>query len=474
MWPKFRHDFSNTGNQPSGSVESIATTVKAVQVDAGQPSAISASPAITLGGSVYVGSESGTLLATDANLNVKWRVTSCTQPPPPATPIPATCDLCAGPGLGPLVSSPAVYTQPQTSVTTIVVASENGCVYGFQDEGTTASCVACFRPMDYDSGITAASFVSSPTFAVNPATLNLTGFFIGATLDRQAAEEGRLYAINTDSSLKWEFPSSSVPPAIGPITSSPAFGTGGSLYFTTDDASLYALTANGTLQWRLPAPTHAPGSPTPVGIPSLTPTPEPCPPGLSLPFAPSPLTANVIYVPTTGDGIFAIPPDGTISWQLSVPNEVLAASLAIGAQGEYTPTPLPAGTPSPTPPYLGSPSPTLTPVIVNSTIFGVTKSGMLLVVDALTGRLLAPSGPLPTPVSGCVVSSPALSADLFLVFGTGNGMLYSVNTVDGTGPPKWPLTLTGGAAIRSSPAISFSGVIYVGADDGKLYAVGIQ
>jgi outer membrane protein assembly factor BamB len=455
MWPKFRHDFSNTGSQTSGSVETIPTTFLAVQVDPGAPSAISASPAVAVDNSVYVGSEGGTLLATDTNLSVKWRATRCV-PPTPATaatpPVSPNCGLCPGPGLGPMVSSPAVYTQ--NGLTTIIVASTSGCLFTFQDNGSSATCTACFRPMDLDSAITAASFVSSATFTVHPITLNLTGIFIGATIQRQTTQ-GKLYAINRNGSLKWEFPrTGSVPATIGPVTSSPAFGPGAALYFTTNDGSLYSLTTDGALRWSR------------TDIANFT--------DLSLPFAPSPLTADLIYVPTTSNGIFAVPPDGTtVSWRTSTLDEELASSLTIGNQPVVTATPAPGNTPTPTPQPIG-PTPTITPVLLQSTLFGITKSGMLMVVDALSGSVMPPSGPLPTPVAGSVVSSPALSADSFLVFGTTNGTLYSVSTATGLGPLNWPVTLTAGAAIRSSPAIAFNGTIYVGADDGKLYGVGLQ
>ncbi len=68
--------------------------------------------------------------------------------------------------------------------------------------------------------------------------------------------------------------------------------------------------------------------------------------------------------------------------------------------------------------------------------------------------------------SGNVVSSPAVSAEGTIYFGSADGNLYAVKS-DGT--LKWSHRI--GAQVNSSPAIGADGTIYVTADDGYLYAV---
>jgi outer membrane protein assembly factor BamB len=452
-WPKFRHDLNNTG-QAVGSVEDNSTSINFVPVDLalGQettPSAVSASPAISLDGNVYIGSEGGTLLAVNSDLSLRWRVTQCAI---------SNCGQCSGPGLGKLISSPAIYTQ--NNVTTVIAASTNGCLFAFQDDGSAATCIGCFRPMDVDGSITAAEFRSSPTYTIHPVTLDLTGIFIGASIQRSGSDTwgGKFYALNRDGTLKWQFPSSG---DIGPITSSAAFGlgvqppigSGDALHFTTDDGTLYTLTGSGQVRWE-------------VKISDGTDT--------SLPFGPSPATGRLVYAVTTDGEIVAIPPDGTTaSWRLSLPDETFAASMALGNQAVVTPTSPPIDA-TPTRPEV-KPTVTPTPLAPSSTAFAVTKSGTLVVVDAMTGReIIPPSGQRVTLPGEAVLSSPALSGDLFLVFATDQGRLHAVNTATGQRPANWPVEIAPGVPIRSSPAISEAGVIYVGADDGRLYAVGLQ
>ena len=63
-------------------------------------------------------------------------------------------------------------------------------------------------------------------------------------------------------------------------------------------------------------------------------------------------------------------------------------------------------------------------------------------------------------------SSPAIGVDGTIYLGSGNGILYAINS-DST--QKW--TFPTGSAIQSSPAIGVDGTIYIGSDDNNLYAL---
>ena len=60
------------------------------------------------------------------------------------------------------------------------------------------------------------------------------------------SDDGNLYALNPDGSLKWQYKTG------GAVDSSPALGADGTVYFGSDDANLYALNPDGSLKWRYP------------------------------------------------------------------------------------------------------------------------------------------------------------------------------------------------------------------------------
>ncbi len=458
-WEKFRHDINNTG----AGVAAVATPaalaiqnghIRSVPVDSATPGPVSSSAAIALGDTIYVGSESGTLAAFDTSLNVRWRMTSCACP----TPTPGS-GMAPASTLGPIVSSPAVSSL--TGPTSIFVGSMNGQVFGFTDNGTSPpACTACFAPPADEFGPGASvtvTFASSPTFTTDPVVLTVSSVFIGARLDVQPQGGsprtiGKVYAINNNGTLNWEFPRQGAAD-IAAVTSSPALGSGNTLYFADAAGFLYALTADGTLKWKM----------------AIGPVAD-----STLPFAPSPMTtANFIISPTADGSIVLITPDQLVNLRIASGDVAFSSSLAVGELSAFTPTPVE----SPTQPSGPSPTQTATPTAGSpSFVFGVTHSGNVLAMDVNlpTPTVFPPQTPIPAPV----ISSPALSPDGFLVFGSTDGHLHMVDTGTGLEPSGWPVLLvpTPGAtpaAIRSSPSIGSDGTIYVGSDDGQLYAVGL-
>ena len=316
-WEKFRHDTGNSG-AAGGSIASKNLKQQSVPVDVptppATPAAVSSSPAIAQDGTVYIGSEGGTLAAFDANLNLKWRKTFC--------------EACSdSQALGSLISSPAVYTfNGQTSIVigSSAIEAGPGSVFAFQDSGSgqPASCTGCFRPnqADFGSGSdVTASFVSSPSFSTDPVIGNLKGIFIGARIDvSDGRSVGKFYALNSDGSVRWQFPRRGQPD-IGPVTSSPAFDGTTGWYFTAADGYLYALNFEGGLRWKK--------GPTPG--PTLGPAP---------PFAPAVLIAERYVVSPTADGdVFAITPDGSVSLLVTGADSSIGSSLAFGVRGGRRP-----------------------------------------------------------------------------------------------------------------------------------------
>ncbi|MFQ5665518.1 MAG: PQQ-binding-like beta-propeller repeat protein [Candidatus Binatia bacterium] len=457
-WPKFRHDQSNSG-LGGGLVETNPGAIKwQVEIDQAAPAApISSSPAVDADGTIYIGTEGGTLAAVDPlDGTLKWSTASCDFTGGNDV---HACSAGSHP-LGAIISSPAIFTF--NSRTSIFIGSADGRFFTFEDDGVTRTCSVCFQPVDADvapdATITSSRFISSPTFFTSTLTGAVAGIFLGAEITVMQGEGsrtlGKLYALNTDGSLKWQFPQPSDAGEIGGITSSPALGVANTLYFLAADDNLYAVTSGGTFKWKFPAGTAR----------------DP-----SAPFATSPLTSTLIYTGTAAGAIVAINPDGTFRWQVTSPDQsALVSSLAIGLPAATTPTPIPTLAPTATqePAATATPTVTPTPVPANQAVFGVTTSGMVIVINTFTGEIQELTGPL-APIAGPVMSSPALSADSFLVLGTSDGTLHAVNTTTGAEPSGWPVRLAEGVAIRSSPAIARDGTVYVGGDDGKLYAVGV-
>ncbi len=454
-WEKFRHDLSNSG-QGNGLVADNNGQLKwQTQID---ETPLSSSPAIGLDGTVYVGTEGGTLAALDAtNGSIKWTVCSCDAP---GSSTPLTCPAGTQRSLGALIASPAIHAF--NARTNIFIGSASGALYAFQDDGANRTCTLRFQPAAADFGNDAtitARFISSPTFVTNTITAAVAGIFVGAAIDVTTGDStrsvGKLYALNTDGSLIWQFPRVGAAD-IGAVTASVAVGPVSVLYFTSADGNLYAVANDGTFKWTFPVGTIA---------------------DASAPFAASPLTATLVYAATAEGEIFAVNPDGTFRWRVSSPDGAgFVSSLAAGfAAPTITPTDTPTVAPTPTPPpaVTATPSPTPTFALAVQTIFGITTSGTLVLIDSATGDPMALTGPAPV-IAGPVFSSPALSSDSYFVVGARDGMLHAVNTSTGAEPSGWPVLLAAGVSIRSSPAISNDGVIYVGADNGIVYAVGTQ
>jgi outer membrane protein assembly factor BamB len=482
VWPKFRHDVNNSGagggavaGTPTPHVFWTAEVNAAPTPTPGAPgagaaqaldNAIISSPAIGIDGTIYVGSQSGTLAAINANGTIRWRVDSCECPGPAGRPTPV-------PHLGAFTSSPAVFTvsgKANIMIGSAATASGQGRVYVFQDDGIHATCAACsLEPLTTEfcsnpaSCSVRTSFISSPSFQTSSFSGNISGILIGAQIDVEDGAAnmslGALYAFNNDGSVNWRFPRSGAV-HIGPITSSPAFGSGGTLYFTAADTvadvtagqdHLYALNNDGTLRWSF-------------GVGRVT---DP-----SAPFSASPLVDSQIFVATADGRILSVEPGGGGSrWTADPGVGGFVASLAAGnPAATATPTPTPANAPTSSPLLRITPTPTATPP--TGRLFGVTKDGVLVAVDAATGALKTFLD-TPLPVAPPVISSPALSSDSYLVFGDGSGALHVINSLTGLEAPGFPLALTQ-AAIRSSPTITDTGTIYVGADDGVLYAVETQ
>jgi len=187
---------------------------------------------------------------------------------------------------------------------------------------------------------------------------------------------GYLYALNPDGSLKWRYEIDN------PITSIPAIGSDGTVYFGSNDSYLYALNPDGSLRWRFQSGGTA-SSPA-IG------------------------TDGTLYVGgcdvSDGNGyLYAIYPDGTLKWKFLDPTfyQCISSSPAIDSDGNI---------------YYGA----------SGYIYAVRPDGTLK-------WWVNTSGASSTP------SSPAIAADGTLYIGDGNGTIYAVQGANsGLASSPWP------------------------------------
>ncbi|MFC1555919.1 PQQ-binding-like beta-propeller repeat protein [candidate division KSB1 bacterium] len=235
----------------------------------------------------------------------------------------------------------------------------------------------------------------------------------------------------------------------GAITSCPAVGNDGTIYFLSKDGNLYALNSDGTLKWNYyvgESFRDAFSSPT-IG------------------------KDGTIYFSSMNTGLHAVNPDGSLKWNTSIPGGTYISTSAVAGDGTI---------------YLGCFSYGLyaidsngeikwlfqtlgsdgvylsSPAIGNDgTIYvGARDSSFYAINDDGTLKWRYKTG-------GYVDSSPSINTETETIyFGCADGYFYSLN-YDGT--LNWKIEI--GDEITSSPSIGEDGTLYFGCVDGYLYAV---
>ena len=218
---------------------------------------------------------------------------------------------------------------------------------------------------------------------------------------------GRVYAMNPNGTLKWEYQTEWYADNDG-IDSSPVVGPDGTIYIQSDNFNdsdgvikpvgyLNALNPNGTLKWKYQT---GGGAPSPV-IGS----------------------DGTIYVESSDDNLYALNFNGTLKWKY--PINCCWSSPAIGSDGTV---------------YVGS-----------ECLYAIASNG------TLKWKYLTKSG---------IDSSPVIGSDGTIYVGSYDCNLYAINP-DGT--LKWKYKTGGG--IHRATAIGSDGTVYVGSADCNLYAI---
>ncbi len=238
----------------------------------------------------------------------------------------------------------------------------------------------------------------------------------------------------SQAALDWTFTTGAA------VSSSPAIGPDGTVYFVSQDQKIYALNPNGTQKWQRLL-------------------------GLTNSSSPAVASDGTIYVGADNFYLYAINPDGTIKWMKGLYKQI-RSSPAIASDGTVyagvmngkvhavLPSSAPkweyqTGNPVTSSPAIGS----------DGTVYIGSEDQYLYAIK--------PDGTLRWRyyTSGWIDSSPAVAAGGTIYAGTSDGRLIAINP-DGT--LSWSYRI--GFNVRSSPAVASDGTIYVGADDNYMYA----
>ncbi len=250
--------------------------------------------------------------------------------------------------------------------------------------------------------------------------------------------DGKLYALNPDGTLKWNYTTG------GYIYGSTTIGSDGTIYVGSYDGKLYALNVDGTLRWNYTTGGRICGSAT-IG------------------------SDGTIYVGSFDKKLYALNPDGTLKWSYTTGGYIYSygGSPAIGSDGTI---------------YMGSYDKKLYALNPDGTLkWNYTTGGYIygppsigsdgtIFIGSYDGKLYAlnPDGTLKWnyTTGGRIYASPSIGSDGTIYMGSFDKKLYALNP-DGT--LKWSYT-TGGY-IYGSATIGSDGTIYMGSYDKKLYAL---
>jgi len=333
----FRHDPQHTGRSP---FVGPTTPVKVWSYQTG--AAIVSSPACGALGSIYVGSLDKQVYALNATGTQRWA-------------------YAAGSYVG---SSPAIGTDG-----TVYIASMNGFLYAIDPTSS-------IQKWAYKTGDT--SGWSSPVIAGDGT------IFIGSAT---GPSSGSFYAIKPDGTLKW-----SVSPS-GAITTSPAIGYDGKVYFAAG-ATVYSMYADtSAVNWMYSIPT---GGAVAITSPTIGPD-------------------GTVYIGSNDKSLYAISATGSLKWSYPT-GAMIQSSPALGTDGTV---------------YISS---------QDGSLYAIDKNGRKKWSYA-TGAMI-------------YASSPAIGADGVIYIGSTDGNLYALSP---TGSLKWKYPIGAGIrsspAIRQDGSI---------------------
>jgi outer membrane protein assembly factor BamB len=287
-WPAFRRDPFNSGLGGSSIDNNKGEIRFEVALQATDGAATLPVPAIGKKDKIYIGTADG-LVVLDRDGNELTRFLFCDLANDP--------DICDAPAatcieVGSIDSTPSL-----TSEGDLIVSATSGYVFAIRDEDVTKTeqtklnCQWALPPAFPPS----SPLQSSPKVIVDTIDQAVTSVFIGTN-------SGWLQALNgNNGSEKWRFPPDGAP--LGPLTSTVALSTSGTLHFTAPNGLLYSLDTTGRFLWSAR-----------IGVDL----------GTSIRL-PSPSVNVSVYAVGAAGSIFAYNPDGTRRWQFQTTNRVFGS-----------------------------------------------------------------------------------------------------------------------------------------------------
>ncbi|PAW75536.1 MAG: hypothetical protein B9S33_21540, partial [Pedosphaera sp. Tous-C6FEB] len=294
---------------------------------------------------------------------------------------------------------------------TVYFGADNGKLYAFDSQGQ--------GKWEFPTG---DALVASPALAED-------GSVVVASMD------GYLYAVGADGVEKWRFRSN------GKIVSSPALGQSNSVFFGTMQKKFYAVNGEGVKRWELE---------------------------LDDAIVSSPAVARdgTIYVASLSGVLYAVDAWGKVKWTFKAADRV-NSSPAIGPDGTV---------------YFGAFDGHVYAIGPNGQKKWTFATGAAVRGSAAVGPsgviyigsddrklyAFAPDGfkLWSYATGGWVRSTPAVSSDETIYFGSYDNSLHAVTDA---GAKRWEFTTD--SAISASPALGPNGVIYFGGWSKRFYAV---
>ena len=277
------------------------------------------------------------------------------------------------------------------------------------------------------------------------------------------SDDNFLYAINPDSTFKWRFGTG------GAIKASPAIGNDGTIYVGSIDRQIYAINPNGTLKWVIPTKSN---------------------------FTSSPALGHdgTIYVGGTHQDklalcrvqdktievqvgfLYAVDPSGFIKWSGTLSGAVDSSpaiapdgTIYIGSDGDILYDRVNPCDPN----SIFPPSTVNTNVPVGGHFYAFNPAGTIkwdfkTLADVDSSPAIAPDGTIYVGSDGqqYIYNLTSKTDEPIALNPTTEGFLYAIHP---SGTLKWLRDLYGD--VDSSPAIGSDGTIYVGSDKNDFFAV---
>jgi len=318
------------------------------------------------------------------------------------------------------------------------------------------------------------TFTTGGPIYSSPAIGSDGTIYVGST-------DTKIYAITRYGAKKWEFATG------GAIVSSPAIGSDGTLYVGSNDTYVYALDPNtGTSKWNRSIGGGIISSPA-IGWDGT----------ICIGLIDSSLYA---LDPNTGNTLWTFVADGSIESSPSIGSD---GSVYFGTNNGTVYALYPDGKLKWANSTLGGPV-VCSPAVVDNKIIYITAGSSIVALSAVSGKEIASNS-----LTDIVTSSLIVTTNGDLIAGTADGYLYRLdpNAIPGysylAGSPvastpalgrnntvyagmsngdftvvtlgqnsfifQWTNSING--AFHASPVIGSDGTVYVGSDNGKLYAV---